>query len=391
MPIACVIRCQHQPKSPQKAVSVNKLVWSEDKRESFIHDLNSPENCAEIQRAMNLIDTYLNEAASVFTNALSFVSVSLVKKQSTNIALNQWFDRECREKRKTIRKALRIFTRTRFVSDRNSYCAARKEYKKLIFKKRRDTTKCRKELVDDVNDSKKFWNKIKRFTRKKTQADDISDNAWLEHFMKVFDDVNVGEKNAHASDVEAKTINAVDMDAETEATDDVLEEDILNSAITYQEVIDSINHLKAKKVAGPDGLIPDVFKYSCEAITYFCVHLFNRIFISGQYPEAWTEAIIHPLHKKGDRNNPDNYKGISLLNICIKLYSYIINKRLSKWVEEKDILGDIQAGFHKDHSTVDHIFTLFSMIKRYLLKNKKLYVAFIDFRKAFDLILYCKL
>ena len=84
------------------------------------------------------------------------------------------------------------------------------------------------------------------------------------------------------------------------------------------------------------------------------------IFTSGQYPEAWTEAIIHPLHKKGDRNNPDNYRDTSLLNLDSKIYSYIINKRLSKWVEEKDILGAIQAGFHKDHSTVDHIFFNFS-------------------------------
>ena len=45
------------------------------------------------------------------------------------------------------------------------------------------------------------------------------------------------------------------MDAQTEATDDVSEEDILNSAKTYQKVIVSINHLKAKKAAGPDGLI----------------------------------------------------------------------------------------------------------------------------------------
>ena len=42
-------------------------------------------------------------------------------------------------------------------------------------------------------------------------------------------------KNA---DVEVETVNAVDMDVETEAADDVLEVDILNSAITYQEVID---------------------------------------------------------------------------------------------------------------------------------------------------------
>ena len=82
---------------------------------------------------------------------------------------------------------------------------------------------------------------------------------------------------------------------------------------------------------------------------------------------------------------------ISLLNVCSKLYSYIINKRLSRWVEDNDVPGDIQAGFRKDHSTIDHIFTLFSMIQRHLLRNKKLYVAFIDFRKAFGFISHCKL
>ena len=64
--------------------------------------------------------------------------------------------------------------------------------------------------------------------------------------------------------------------------------------------------------------------------------------------------MIHPLHQKGSVNNPDNDRGISLLNICSKLYSSIINKRLSRWVEEKDILGDIQAGFRKENSTIDH-------------------------------------
>lgn len=80
-----------------------------------------------------------------------------------------------------------------------------------------------------------------------------------------------------------------------------------------------------------------------------------------------------------------------MLNVCSKLYSFIINKRLSNWIEDNDILGEIQAGFRRDHSTIDHIFSLFSMIQRYLLRNKKLYVAFIDFRKAFDSVSHIKL
>ena len=84
-------------------------------------------------------------------------------------------------------------------------------------------------------------------------------------------------------------------------------------------------------------------------------------------------------------HEPDKY------NVCSKLYSYIINKLISRWVEGNDVPGDIQAGFRKDHSTIDHIFTLFYMIQRHLLRNKKLYVAFIDFRKAFGFISHCKL
>ena len=159
-----------------------------------------------------------------------------------------------------------------------------------------------------------------------------------------------------------------------------------NSDISPKEVNEAIHHLKANKAAGHDGIIPEVYKYACDKIIPFLVQLLNTIFTSGEYPEAWTETIIQPLHRKGSIHEPDNYRGISLLNVCSKLYSHIINKRLSRWAEDHDVLGDIQAGFREDHSTINHIFTLFSMIQRQLLRNQKLYVAFIDFRKAFDFI-----
>ena len=170
------------------------------------------------------------------------------------------------------------------------------------------------------------------------------------------------------------------------------EDDFLNSDISPKEVTEAIHHLKANKAAGPDGSIPEVYKHADGKIISFLVHLFNTIFTPGEYPEAWTEAIILLLYKKGSTHEPDNYRGIFLLNVGSKLDSHIINKRLSRWAEDHDVPGDIQAGFRKDHSTIDHIFTLFfSMIQRQLLRNKKLYVAFIDFRKAFDLIAQCKL
>ena len=109
---------------------------------------------------------------------------------------------------------------------------------------------------------------------------------------------------------------------------------------------------------------------------------------SGHFPDALTEAIIQPPHKKGNTQDPSNYRGISLLNVCSKLYGYILNKRLVTWIEEHGSIGEEQAGFRRDHSATDHNFALFAVIKKYLLHKNKLYVAFIGFKKAFDLIVY---
>ena len=56
------------------------------------------------------------------------------------------------------------------------------------------------------------------------------------------------------------------------------------------------------------------------------------------------------------------------------------------WVDMNDTIGEQQARFRKDHSTVDHIFTSLAIVQKQLSLNRKLYVAFIDFQKTFDSI-----
>ena len=85
-------------------------------------------------------------------------------------------------------------------------------------------------------------------------------------------------------------------------------------------------------------------------------------------------------------NDPNNYRGISLCDVTSKLYSSIINARLQEWVDDNNITGEFQAGFKCNYSTIDHIFTLMSCIQKQFFFKRKLYVAFIDFEKAFDSI-----
>ena len=102
----------------------------------------------------------------------------------------------------------------------------------------------------------------------------------------------------------------------------------LECDITEGEVYEAIRMLKNGKAAGPDLIIGEFFKNSATHVP-FLVRYFNKLFSSGLYPDNWSEAIIQPLFKKDDHEISHNYRGISLLSICSKLYSYILNKRLT--------------------------------------------------------------
>lgn len=117
----------------------------------------------------------------------------------------------------------------------------------------------------------------------------------------------------------------------------------------------------------------------------FMTTYLNALFEQGHFPELWSKSIIVPLYKKGDVNLPGNYRGISLLSVVSKVFTYILNKRLTNWAEEEGKIVKEQAGFRAGHSTVDHIFTLISVIQKSMSQGKrKAYVAFIDYEKAFD-------
>ena len=81
----------------------------------------------------------------------------------------------------------------------------------------------------------------------------------------------------------------------------------------------AIQRLKSGKAAGVDDVLAEMLKAAEQEITPFLTKYFNVLFSSSQFPSEWTKAIIIPLHKKGDVNNPDNYRGISLLSVVSKV------------------------------------------------------------------------
>ena len=73
--------------------------------------------------------------------------------------------------------------------------------------------------------------------------------------------------------------------------------------------------------------------------------LFNSVMQSNEIVPDWTLGIIVPIHKKGSKNDPSNYSGITLMSCLGKLFLSILNNRLIQFTRENKILSDTQLGF----------------------------------------------
>jgi len=166
----------------------------------------------------------------------------------------------------------------------------------------------------------------------------------------------------------------------------------LNNPILEEEIRMSILSLKSNKSPGPDGVCIEIYKSTLDIILPFLLSLFNEILDTGNFPLQWSESIITPIHKKGDKSDPRNYRGISLINSLGKIFVSILNRRLQKFCDENSLIDESQAGFRKQYSTEDNIFTLSALIQKYISKPKgRFYCIFIDFAKAFDCINHTRL
>jgi hypothetical protein len=154
-------------------------------------------------------------------------------------------------------------------------------------------------------------------------------------------------------------------------------------ALGEDEVKAAINRMKHRKAPGLDNITAEEIQAGTEGVGIKIMHrLCQRVWEREEIPSDWKRSIVIPIHKKKDKLECSNYRGISLLCHSSKVFSTIILQRIKRRTEE--ILSEAQAGFRVNRSTIDQIFTLRQLAEKYEEFGKELYVCYIDFRKAFD-------
>ena len=157
---------------------------------------------------------------------------------------------------------------------------------------------------------------------------------------------------------------------------------VLDDPISSAELSTQIRKMKTNKASGPDGIPASIFKSMPAQWILFLTSLFNLVFYSGEYPRSWSTAKLSMIFKKGNRLLPENYRGISVVNSIAKLYDMILCSRLESWYTPHRE----QAGAQRGRGCAENILAL-RLITDYARRKKKLlYVTFVDFSSAYDLI-----
>ena len=212
----------------------------------------------------------------------------------------------------------------------------------------------------------------KHFRKRKSKA--VKGNITSDQFLKHFHKVSTSPMQTN-----------VNIDSDFDSIQSSAYEE-LDAEITFEEINNAIKNLNANKCCAEDLIINEMF-IKCKDILTPCMYkLFNSVLQSGIFPEAWAKGCIVPVFKKGDINDPNNYRGITIVSCLGKLFTSILNNRLLQWDKEHNIITDAQFGFKPGVSTIDAIFVLHSLVRRTLKRKKKLYCCFIDYQKAFDFI-----
>ena len=110
--------------------------------------------------------------------------------------------------------------------------------------------------------------------------------------------------------------------------------------------------------------------------------MFNTSFISGIIPQEWKLASVVPVHKKGDKDNVENYRPISLISLVMKVFERCIQRELFSVCEQ--LLDPRQHGFVNNRSCTTQMIPFTNDLAITLNNKSRCDIVYFDFAKAFD-------
>ncbi|CAM5084645.1 unnamed protein product, partial [Eretmochelys imbricata] len=157
-------------------------------------------------------------------------------------------------------------------------------------------------------------------------------------------------------------------------------------SVKEEVVRDYLEKLDMHKSMGPDALHPRVLKELADVIAEPLAIIFENSWRSGEVPEDWKKANVVPIFKKGKKDDPGNYRPVSLTSVPGKIMEHVLKESILKHLDERKVIRNSQHGFTKGKSCLTNLIAFYDEITGSEDEGKAVDVLFLDFSKAFDTV-----
>ena len=162
----------------------------------------------------------------------------------------------------------------------------------------------------------------------------------------------------------------------------------LEAEPTYAETQKTVRAMANGKAPGADSLPVELLKLDDPTREPLVLKHFHAILVrvrrGEEIPQEWKDATIKVLHKKSDRSDCNNFRGISLVSHAGKVLLKIVANRLRDFCEAQQILPEDQCGLRPARSTIDMLFVVRRIQELGRQREIPLYMCFVDLQKAYD-------
>ena len=145
-----------------------------------------------------------------------------------------------------------------------------------------------------------------------------------------------------------------------------------------------LSKVNERKSAGLDNIPNKLLKMSASIVSPFLALIFAKSIETGIFPDEWKLARVTPIFKKSKRDDPNNYRPISVIPTVAKIFEKCVCDQLSEYLNANNQLSHCQSGFRSLHSTLTALVDAANSWSVNIDNGLVNGVVFIDLRKAFD-------